>query len=845
MELRQPEQVDLIMQKTRHDNKKSPAIFGMRLFAVISALVSFSIFAQYANAATRKAPYLIYPGNNTQMEVLWQLTVNDTCIIKWGTDTTYSLGNQQTFEYGTDHQHKFTILGLTPGTKYFYRVDISGELHSGSFQAAPPDTASRVKFFAYGDTRSYPATHNQAAAGMVSTYTLDPAYQTLALSVGDLVNSGNTESDWDNQFFSPAYSSIQAMLANMPYQSAMGNHEGTGLLFVKYFPYPFVGGRYWSFDYGPAHFAIVDQYTSYGPGSPQLQWLTNDLAASTKPWKFICLHEPGWSAGGDHPNNTSVQNYIQPLCLQYGVSIVFGGHNHYYARAVVNGVEHLTIGGGGAPLYSPNPTYPNIVATSMSYHYTKIEINATFLKFAALTPAGAVIDTFSLGSANGTIAGMVTDVRGPVAGAIITANDGLGHTGTDTTAADGIYFLNITASTYNLTFHQSDHRDTTVSGVVVDIADTTLIDMAMIRLKGGISGTVTAGGSGAIADVRVLIPGLSFEDTTVANGFYALDSLVDSTYDVMFSNPNYRDTTVTGVVVLPGHSTTLNMTMRKLPGWLGGTITDTSGIPLESVYVRINPLTPRRNLYGRTIYLEKIMQAANLQILSVDSLYTDVNGQYLSMIPWDIYDIRFSKHGYRDTSVTGVTVVQNDTTMLSLGMRPYDYPPVITSSAIDTATENILFKYVATAADSDDAILSIDFSNYPAWLHIGGDTISGMPPVGASDTTFRIIASDGQKSDTLVVIVIIKSACEYLLGDINGDDLRLGGDVTYGVRFFKQIGNRPPDSCYMDSTHAYLYVAGDVNGNCEFRASDITRLVAYFKNYAELSYCHFFAPALR
>ena len=55
--------------------------------------------------------------------------------------------------------------------------------------------------------------------------------------------------------------------------------------------------------------------------------------------------------------------------------------------------------------------------------------------------------------------------------------------------------------------------------------------------------------------------------------------------------------------------------------------------------------------------------------------------------------------------------------------------------------------------------------------------------------------------------------CQYMQGDINGDDLRGGGDVTYGVRFFKLIGNRPPDSCYMDSTHAYLYVAGDVNGN--------------------------------
>jgi hypothetical protein len=87
-------------------------------------------------------------------------------------------------------------------------------------------------------------------------------------------------------------------------------------------------------------------------------------------------------------------------------------------------------------------------------------------------------------------------------------------------------------------------------------------------------------------------------------------------------------------------------------------------------------------------------------------------------------------------------------------------------------------------------------------------------------------------------------ACSYMPGDINGDDQRIGGDVTYGVRYFKGTGGVPPDSCYMDSTSAYLYVSGDVNGNCEFRGSDITRLVAFFKGSAQLSNCHFFPPPI-
>ncbi|MCP4634385.1 MAG: metallophosphoesterase family protein, partial [candidate division Zixibacteria bacterium] len=344
---------------------------------------------------TRKAPYLIYTGNNTEMKIIWQLISSSTGILAWGLDTTYTMGRVQTSEYGDDHQHTYTITQLNPATKYFFQVTADEEIHRGSFYTAPPNDATEVKFFAYGDTRSNPGTHDYVAEEIVATYLDDPNYQSFILSVGDLVSNGNSESDWDHQFFDPAYSNIQSMLGNLPYQSCMGNHEGSGVLFVKYFPYPYVDRRYWSYDYGPAHFVVIDQYTNYLPGSAQYQWIEDDLASTSKPWKFIYLHEPGWSAGG-HENNHTVQNYIQPLCEEFGVSIVFAGHNHYYARAVVNDIHHVTTGGGGAPLYQPNPNYPNIVEAAMANHFCKIEIENSRLYFEVSTPVGAIIDTFSI-----------------------------------------------------------------------------------------------------------------------------------------------------------------------------------------------------------------------------------------------------------------------------------------------------------------------------------------------------------------------------------------------------------------------------------------------------------------
>ncbi|UCF79185.1 MAG: metallophosphoesterase [Candidatus Eiseniibacteriota bacterium] len=358
--------------------------------SVTSSDISFDLELR-TTGLMRKGPYLVYEGDNTEMCLMWQLHSTAACTVEWGPDTLCSSGSVPTSEYGPDHQHAYTVTGLVPSAKYFYRVIAGSDTCTGSFRAGPSSDSATLKFIAYGDTRTYPSDHDQVAGGILSTYAADEEFQTLVLNVGDLVGDGDEESNWDSQFFDPTYSNIQTLLASAPYQAAMGNHEGSGVLFTKYFAYPFVSNRYWSFDYGPAHFVVVDQYTSYGPGSAQLDWIEDDLASTTRPWRFVYLHEPGWSAGG-HGNNADVQAYIQPLCEEHGVSILFAGHNHYYARAEVNGVRHITTGGGGAPLYTPGVSYPNVVTTAMEYHYCKIEIDHDMLTLTAVNTAGEVID---------------------------------------------------------------------------------------------------------------------------------------------------------------------------------------------------------------------------------------------------------------------------------------------------------------------------------------------------------------------------------------------------------------------------------------------------------------------
>lgn len=698
----------------------------------------------------------------------------------------------------------------------------------------------------------------------------------------------------------------------------------------------------------------------------------------------------------------------------------------------VDSYPYTTIGGyshpwtAGTPCWSGDYAWTQMQFDLNTYAGNSVRVRFRFGTDSSVNYEGWYIDDIIITAAvcdstpSGTITGTVSDSRGTVDATIVTANDGAGHTGVDTTASNGVYSIIVPEGIYGLSFHQIDHRDTSLTGILVIGDSTTTVDMALQRLPGSINGTVT-NGSSAIANVIVLINDFGFLDTTNSVGAYGFGNLADTTYSLSFSNPAYIDTTIASVVVTPGDATTRNVIMKKRTGWLEGIVHDTSGTPMENVFVKINNMALLRGIRGlndidRSISIGNQKDNDGNMTLAVDSLYTDSSGYFISAIPWNAYSVSFTKTGYRDTTLSGIIVNYSDTTSLAISMKPINYPPVITSPVIDTAIEHAPFSYVATATDANGTIPSLAFSLYPAWLNVLGDTIAGTPPegahttsfriiasdgekadtqivslivinvndrpqitspdsavatehilftytaaaidpegvtpavgfrnypgwlqvngtiisgyppqnphdtsfvviasdgsladtqlvtlrviavndppvitsigidtatinstylymatatdpdnmtlsiefsnyagwlsvtgntihgtapFGATDTSFRIIASDGELNDTLMVSLIIKSGCVYLPGDINSDSSVLGGDVTFAVRFFKGLGNQPPDSCYLDSTGSYLYVAGDINGNCEFRGSDVTRLVAYFKGAAEMSYCHFFPP---
>ncbi len=346
----------------------------------------------------RKGPYLLYPGESSGMSVRWQLDETASCTLEWGRDASYSDGSASTEEENAEnHLHSFTFEGLTSGERYFYRVTVggSGADFTGSFRAAPGEGDGGARLFCYGDTRTCPEVHDIVAVGILDAIAAAPDEPGLLLHCGDWTSS-DTESDWDTEHFDARAANVRRLNSNFPVNGGRGNHDGMGTNYAKYWPYPYVNDFYWSFDFGPVHIAVVDQYAPYDFDSAQYAWLADDLASSTKPWKVMMYHEPAWSAGGGHPNNEEAQEYLHPLCVAHDVRVVIAGHNHYYARCEVDGVQYVTTAGGGAPLYGCDPFSPYLVSCARAYHYCELEFDGPRLDMRAVDIAGSVIDSFTV-----------------------------------------------------------------------------------------------------------------------------------------------------------------------------------------------------------------------------------------------------------------------------------------------------------------------------------------------------------------------------------------------------------------------------------------------------------------
>jgi len=352
-------------------------------------------------AGFRKPPYLVYTGESAEVMIRWQADATPSvgASLSWGATPACTDGRAQVDEEGAgadQHLFSYTLAGLHPRQQLHYRVELDDEVLSGDLFAAPSASASHVALYAYGDTRHNVASHDAVARAISRHMDADPAnLQTLLLHTGDWVDEGDLEGYWDAQFFGAQLPGLRGLIARLPVLGCRGNHDGERSLLAKYWPYPFASAQayeaYYAFDYGPLHVTVVDQLAPFAPGTPQHRWIDQDLAATTRPWKLVLLHRPPFGGAGYHPDDVETQEHLVPLFERHGVAMVLAGHNHYYARAEVNGVQYVTTAGGGASLYPADDLAGVEVAESV-FHFVHLTINDTVMGLQAIRLDGSLIE---------------------------------------------------------------------------------------------------------------------------------------------------------------------------------------------------------------------------------------------------------------------------------------------------------------------------------------------------------------------------------------------------------------------------------------------------------------------
>lgn len=358
---------------------------GFALFACLLLLAASAVAYAGTPLTIVKGPYLQNVTTGS-MVVMWETSEASDSRVDFGLTAEYT---HSVYDATETEIHEVILCGLATDTRYHYQVT-SGTVSSedNSLETAVT-TGTAFRFVAYGDTRSQPREHAAVIDAIIAS---GPR---IVLHTGDFVDRGSRYRLWEQEFFGPA----APLLKNVALFPSLGNHEENSHWYYDLFDTPEGGGdhneRWYSFDYGNCHFTVLCSETSYAPGSDQYAWLVSDLQSASNEWLFVVLHRPPYSSGAhggiESPN---LETHLVPLFEQYGVDMVFAGHDHHYERSYKNGVYYIVAGGGGAPLRSVNQTpNPYQQYAEMTHHHCTIDIDGTSAIMAARYNDGTIFDS--------------------------------------------------------------------------------------------------------------------------------------------------------------------------------------------------------------------------------------------------------------------------------------------------------------------------------------------------------------------------------------------------------------------------------------------------------------------
>jgi len=370
------------------------------------------------------------------------------------------------------------LTGLDSGAAVEYRVSREGSVVFTSETIAPKNDRQDYTFAVFGDCGRGTAEQAQIA---YQTYMKRPDFVVMT---GDIVYDSGRISEYTEKYF-PYYNASAALrsvgapiLRHTLTVGAPGNHDILDRNFsqkpdlLAYFLYwiqPLNGplttdgdpltptlsgpaeaqaafrsaagnayprGANYSFDYGNAHWTVLDANRYVNWSDPKLRaWLTEDLRrAQGKTWRFIALHQPPFHSSPTHQAEKQIRA-VADIIEQGKVDVVFGGHVHNFQRTypisvgnkagkdIANreqndwpintkfdgkkntrpeGVIYIVDGAGGAPMYDTNlntnpskwlPFTQNYIA---DFGFSHIRISGRKFVLEQIDKEGKMVDAITI-----------------------------------------------------------------------------------------------------------------------------------------------------------------------------------------------------------------------------------------------------------------------------------------------------------------------------------------------------------------------------------------------------------------------------------------------------------------
>jgi fibronectin type 3 domain-containing protein len=339
--------------------------------------------------------------------------------------------NRITIQVGTVFEYQWTAQVTLPAAgMYCYRVYLgANDLLAGNpsprfTSQVPFGSTSAFTFDVLGDWGQVDAAGNNTdQANLLAKVAKSGAR--FAVTVGDngypngsQVDYGDLQHPTTSAIFGAPYWTVPG--SSIPIFTAVGNHGLAGVQHTDITTWTQAsavassGGRYqndvyccvngsfsanygsqwYAFDAGNARFYILDSawgdtnagtaspyandaLAHFTPGTPEYEWLLNDLQTHTPQLKFAFSHYPLYSDNKSQPSDTSLQGAanLEGLLGQHGVQILFNGHAHIYQRnnASVSGmpITYVT-GGGGGTLEPVGPCVTGVDAYAIGWSPTKL-----------------------------------------------------------------------------------------------------------------------------------------------------------------------------------------------------------------------------------------------------------------------------------------------------------------------------------------------------------------------------------------------------------------------------------------------------------------------------------------